>query len=57
MDVLGCVSLTDGPYDLCERQRWTQELCESRGGRHWLPVPDGPYDLRGRKTTLDDDTQ
>ena len=29
-----------------------QELCESRGGRPGLPVPDSPYGLRGRKATL-----
>ena len=25
-----------------------QELCESRGGRPGLPVPNGPYGLCGR---------
>ena len=29
-----------------------QELCESQGGRPGLPVPNGPYGLRGRKATL-----
>ena len=29
-----------------------QELCESRGGRPGLPVPDSPYSLCGRKATL-----
>ena len=29
-----------------------QELCESRGGRPVLPVPDSPYGLYGRKATL-----
>ena len=29
-----------------------QELCESRGGRHGLPVTDSPYGLRERKATL-----
>ena len=29
---------------LCHR---TQELCESRGGRPGLPVPDSPYGLCG----------
>ena len=28
-----------------------QELCESRGGRPGLPVPNGPYGLCGRKAT------
>ena len=30
----------------------SQELCESRGGRPGLPVPNGPYGLCGRKATL-----
>ena len=29
-----------------------QELRESRGGRHGLPVPNSPYGLCGRKATL-----
>ena len=29
-----------------------QELCESRGGRAGLPVPDSPYGLCGRIATL-----
>ena len=29
-----------------------QDLCESRGGRHGLPVPNSPYGLCGRKATL-----
>ena len=29
-----------------------QELCESRGGRPELPVPNSPYGLCGRKATL-----
>ena len=29
-----------------------QELCESRGGRHGLPVTDSPYGLREHKATL-----
>ena len=29
-----------------------QELCESRGGRPELPVPNSPYGLCGRKSTL-----
>ena len=28
------------------------ELCESRGGRPGLPVPNKPYGLCGRKATL-----
>ena len=29
-----------------------QVLCESRGGRPGLPVPNSPYGLCGRKATL-----
>ena len=29
-----------------------RELCESRGGRPPLPVPNSPYGLCGRKATL-----
>ena len=29
-----------------------QELCESRGGRPGLPVPNSPYGLCGRKAAL-----
>ena len=29
-----------------------RELCESRGGRPGLPVPNSPYGLCGRKATL-----
>ena len=29
-----------------------QELCESRGGRPWLPVPNIPCGLCGRKATM-----
>ena len=29
-----------------------QELCENRGGRPGLPVPNSPYGLCGRKATL-----
>ena len=29
-----------------------QELCESRGGRPWLPVPNSAYGLCGREATL-----
>ena len=31
---------------------WVQELCESRGGRPGLPVPNIPYGLWGRKAIL-----
>ena len=30
-----------------------QELCESRGGRPGLPVPNSSYGLYGRKATLE----
>ena len=33
-----------------------QELCESRGGRPGLPVPNSPYGLCGRKATLNERT-
>ena len=29
-----------------------QELCKNRGGRPGVPVPNGPYGLRGRKATF-----
>ena len=29
-----------------------QELCEGRGGRPGLPVPNSPYGLCGHKATL-----
>ena len=29
-----------------------QELCEIRGGRPGLPVPNSPYGLCGRKATV-----
>ena len=39
-------------YLLTINKETAQELCESRGGRHWLPVPNKPYDFCGRKATL-----
>ena len=39
VDVLNSMSLTDSPYGFCERQLRTQELCERRGGRPELHVP------------------
>ena len=32
-----------------------QTMCESRGGRPGLPVPNSPYGLCGRKATLTED--
>ena len=32
-----------------------QELCESRGGRPGLPVPNSPYGLCGRIATLEEE--
>ena len=29
-----------------------KELCQSKGGRPGVPVPNGPYGLRGRKATF-----
>ena len=34
-----------------------QESCDSRGGRPGLPVPNSPYGLCGRKTTLNELTR
>ena len=34
--------------------RISQELCESRGGRPGLPVPNSPYGLCGRKATIEE---
>ena len=41
---------------LTERSR-AQELCESPGGRHPLPVPTGPYGHCGRKAALNDEVR
>ena len=41
------VSVDVKPLDI------VQELCESRGGRPGLPVPNSPYGLCGRKAALD----
>ena len=38
------------PYD--DQRCRAQELCENRGGRPELPVPNSPYDLCGRKANL-----
>ena len=35
-----------------KRNATAQELCESRCGRRGIPVPNSPYDLCGRKATL-----
>ena len=32
-----------------------QEVCEGRGGRPALPVPNSPYGLCGRKATLEEE--
>ena len=32
-----------------------QELCESRGGRPGLPVPNSPYGLCGREATFEEE--
>ena len=34
-----------------------RELCESRGGRPELPVPNSPYGLCGRKATLNEEEE
>ena len=35
----------------------TQEVCESRGGRPGLPVPNSPYVLCGRKATFEEEEE
>ena len=40
----------------CSRPLRDQELCESRGDRPGLPVPNRPYGLCGRKATLNSNT-
>ena len=49
--------LTECVAGVHESEHWlflnrAQELCESRGGRPGLPVPNIPYGLCGRKPTL-----
>ena len=39
-------------YIIIIEESRAQELCESRGGRPGLPVPNSPYGLCGRKATL-----
>ena len=59
VDVLGSPSLIVLMVSVDVKQHKTrtarefrvQELCESRGGRPGLPVPNSPYGLRGRKAT------
>ena len=50
VDVL--VSLSLIVHIVSEEVKQAQELCESRGGRPGLPVPNSPYDLCGRKAIL-----
>ena len=38
-------------FTYCHR---AQGLCESRGGRPGLPVPNSPYGLCGRKATFNE---
>ena len=51
-------SVTSGQYELRSvklmpmREELGSRLCESRGGRPGLPVPNSPYVLCGRKATL-----
>ena len=61
VDVLGSPSLivrTDSAYiqqhlkKKKKKNHRAQELCESRGGRQELLVPNSPYGPRGRKATL-----
>ena len=37
--------------------RRAQELCESRGGRPGLPVPNSPKGLCGRKATFEEEEE
>ena len=62
MDVPGSPSVIASPYGLCGRKATLNQLksthqtsgalCESRGGRPGLPVPNSPYGRCGRKVTL-----
>ena len=40
------------PCTMSLHETRAQELCESRGGRPGLPVPNSPYGLCGRTATL-----
>ena len=55
--VLGYPSLIDlvVSLDVKELERSEQELCQGRGGRAGLPVPNSPYGLCGRKATLEEE--
>ena len=49
------MKLRGGKYkegEQCSHLSRAQELCESRGGRPGLPVPNEPYGFCGRKATL-----
>ena len=51
LDESECLVLTiESMHSLCGGYR-ALELCESRGGRPGLPVPNKPYGLCGRKAT------
>ena len=56
--VLGSPSLTVRTVSVDVKQHLLMntfrvlELCESRGGRPGIPVPNSPYGLCGRKATL-----
>ena len=52
--VLGFLSLTVLVVSVDAKKHCTraQELCESRGGRPGLPVPNSPYGLCGHKATV-----
>ena len=60
VDVLGSPSLIVLTVSVHVKQHLNnraQELCESRGGRPGLPVPNSPYGLCGRKATLKNGAQ
>ena len=51
----GSVSIS-GNINFNSRLIRAQELCESRGGRPGLPVPNSRYGLCGRRATFEEDT-
>ena len=54
LTVLCCLCGREATINVFPRAR---QLCEGRGDRPGLPVPNSPYGLCGRKATLDDNRQ
>ena len=57
---LGSLSLTVRTFCVDVKQYWSyrvEDLCESRGGRPGLPVPDSACGLCGRKATFEEGGQ